>query len=122
MNCIVSERSVWVIKDQDGNFARRDSISKQDKHTWLYISHKEFSEGCRAYTTKERAEEELLELNKKNKITGFNAIFYLEYVDLNMIVNNINRLMPSENLVIVEKNIASEFPLPVIANALIDAI
>ena len=116
-----SDRHVWAINDQDGNYARSGSIKKIDKYTWAYIAHKEFSECCRADTFREQAEKTLLELNKINVIAGFDIAFHLEYIDLNIITIVNNKIDPSDNLVLIEKSIALNFPKPV-AVSLTEAI
>ena len=98
-------KSIWIIKDQNGNIAHRNSIGKI-KHGWIYIAYKTFSEDCRGYITKEQAEKALLKLNKMRLIAGLDYDFHIELHNLNKIIQE-HKLFRGENLVICEKMLLS---------------
>jgi len=107
-----NEQSIWVIKDQDGNFAHRNSIGKSGKNTYLYISFKTFSPECKGYIDKESAESALLELNKRKHIMGLHNSFNLEYNILSE-MTKLHREFQGENMVLYEmaKSDCSDFPI-----------
>jgi len=99
-----TEEFIWVIKDQDGNFAHKNSIGKSDNHSWLYISFKTFSPECRGYIDKSYAEESLSDLNKNKIIAGFNIDFHLEYLSIDRIIEQ-HRGFVGDNLILFEKTL-----------------
>ena len=71
MGCLKKEENeqlIWVIKDQDGNFANKSSIGKSSNKKWQYIAFKTFSQEARGYTTKEHAEKALDFLIKRKTL------------------------------------------------------
>jgi len=118
MNCngvenAVEGRFVWVIKDQDGNFAKRIvSIGTSGKQESLYIGFRSFSPECRAYTSEPKAVEALTTLNRMNSIAGFDIAFHIECVNLNIIIKN-HKVFRHDYLVLRELNSTLEFPLQV---------
>ena len=99
-----NEQSIWVIKDQDGNFANRSSIGKSSNKKWQYIAFKTFSQEARGYTTKEHAEKALGILNEKKAIAGFDFSFHIECLNLEKIINE-HMAFQGDNLVIHEKEL-----------------
>lgn len=92
----------WVIKDQDDNFAHRNSIGKSGKNTCIYISFKTFSPECKGYISKESAELALQELNRRKSIMGLPNTFNLEYNIISELTK-LHREFQGENMVIYEK-------------------
>lgn len=100
-----NEKSVWVIKDSEGNFAHRNSIGKS-KHGWIYIAFRTFSEReCRGYITEKHAEVALIKLNKMKFMSEFDINFHIEYHSLNKIIIE-SKLFQGKNLVVCEKLLA----------------
>ena len=106
-----NDRPVWATKDQDGNFAKANSIKKTGKHEFLYIGFRTFSQECRVNTGKEQAEKALLALNNANTIADFNMTFHLEWLNLDKIIKE-HKLFKGDNMVIIEKNTVLKFPKP----------
>lgn len=82
----INERFVWVIKDEFGRFAHRNSIRKISNTTAQYIRHKTFSYACKGYKERNQAEKALTDLNKQRDITGFDVYFHLENPNLIKII------------------------------------
>ena len=99
-----NEQLIWVIKDQDGNFANRSSIGKSSSKKWQYIAFKTFSQEARGYMTKEYAEKALDFLNEKKIVAGFDFSFHIEYLNLEKIIDK-HMLFQGDNLVIHEKEL-----------------
>ena len=100
-----NEQSIWVIKDQDGNFVNKSSIEKSSSNKkWQYIAFKTFSQEARGYVTKEYAEKALGILNEKKAIAGFNFSFHIECLNLEKIINE-HMLFRGDNLVVHEKEL-----------------
>jgi hypothetical protein len=100
MSSSTEDQFIWVIKDNKGCFASRNSISKI-KHGWLYISFKTFSEECRWYISKESAEKALNKLRKMNLISELNINFQLEFHNLDKLIAEHNAYQ-GENMVVCE--------------------
>ena len=98
-----NEQSIWVIKDQDGNFANK-SIGKSSSKKWQYIAFKTFSQEARGYTTKEYAEKALDILNEKKAIAGFDFSFHIECLNLEKIIDE-HMAFQGDNLVRHEKEL-----------------
>ena len=119
MNCngvenAVEGRFVWVIKDQDGNFAKRIvSIGKSGKQESLYIGFRSFGPECRAYTSEAKAIEALAVLDEMKVISGFDIKFHIECVNLNIILKNSKENL-DVYLVLRELNSTLEFPLKIL--------
>ena len=97
-----NEQLIWVIKDQDGNFANRSSIVKSSNKKWQYIAFKTFSQEARGYTTKEYAEKALDFLNEKKVIAGFDFSFHIGRLNLEKIIDE-HTVFKGNNLVVHEK-------------------
>jgi len=100
-----NEQLIWVIKDQDGNFANRSSIGKLNNKKWQYIAFKTFSQEARGYTTKEHAEKVLDFLNEKKVVAGFNFSFHIERLSLEKIIDE-HIVFKGNNLVMHEKELS----------------
>ena len=100
-----NEQSIWVIKDQDGNFANRSSIGKSSNKKWQYIAFKTFSQEARGYTTKEHAEKALDFLNEKKIVAGFDFSFHIERLNLEKIIDE-HMVFQGNNLVVYEKELS----------------
>ena len=100
-----NEQLIWVIKDQDGNFANRSSIGKSSNKKWQYIAFKTFSQEARGYTTKEYAEKSLDFLNEKKVIAGFDFSFHIERLNLEKIIDE-HMIFKGNNLVIYDKELS----------------
>jgi len=108
MGCLKKEENeqlIWVIKDQDGNFANKSSIGKSSNKKWQYIAFKTFSQEARGYTTKEHAEKALDFLNEKKVIAGFDFSFHIERLNLDKIIDE-HMVFKGNNLVIYEKELS----------------
>jgi len=108
MGCLKKEENeqlIWVIKDQDGNFANKSSIGKSSNKKWQYIAFKTFSQEARGYTTKEHAEKALDFLNEKKVIAGFDFSFHIERLNLDKIIDE-HMVFKGNNLVICEKELS----------------
>jgi len=101
-----NEQSIWVIKDQDGNFANRSSIGKSSNKKWQYIAFETFSQEARGYVTKEHAEKVLVFLNKKKVDAEFDFTFHIECLNLEKIIDE-HMLFQGDNLVVHEKELLS---------------
>ena len=99
-----NEQSIWVIIDQNGDFANKSSIGKLSSKKWQYIAFKTFSQEARGYTTKEYAEKALDILNEKKAIAGFDFSFHIECLNLEKIIDE-HMLFQGDNLVIREKEL-----------------
>jgi len=99
-----NEQSIWVIIDQNGDFANKSSIGKLSSKKWQYIAFKTFSQEARGYTTKEYAEKALDILNEKKAIAGFDFSFHIECLNLEKIINE-HVLFQGDNLVVHEKEL-----------------
>jgi len=99
-----NEQSIWVIKDQDGNFANRSSIVKSSNKKWQYIAFKTFSQEARGYTTKEYVEKALDFLNEKKLVARFDFHFHIERLNLEKIIDE-HMLFQGDNLVVHEKEL-----------------
>ena len=99
-----NEQSIWVIKDQNGNFSNRSSIGKSSNKKWQYIAFKTFSQEARGYTTKEYAEKALDFLNEKKAIAGFDFSFHIECLNLEKIIDE-HVVFQGDNLVRHEKEL-----------------
>jgi len=99
-----NEQSIWVIKDQNCNFANRSSIGKSSNKKWQYIAFKTFSQEARGYTTKEHAEKALDFLNEKKAIAGFDFSFHIECLNLEKIIDE-HMAFQGDNLVRHEKEL-----------------
>ena len=99
-----NEQSIWVIKDQDGDFANKSSIGKLSSKKWQYIAFKTFSQEARGYTTKEYAEKALDFLNEKKVIAEFDLSFHIECLNLEKIIDE-HMAFQGDNLVIHEKEL-----------------
>ena len=97
-----NEQLIWVIKEQNGNFACRSSIGKSSNKKWQYIAFKTFSQEARGYTTKEYAEKALDFLNEKKVIAGFDFSFHIECLNLEKIIDE-HIVFQDDNLVVYEK-------------------
>ena len=102
---ITTEECIWVIKDQEGNFAKRNSIKKSGKDTYQYIAFKTFSQEARGYTTKEYATKALDFLNKKKVVAGFDFSFHIERLNLEKIIDE-HMVFQGNNLVVYEKELS----------------
>jgi len=100
-----NEQLIWVIKDQNGNFANRSSISKSSNKKWQYIAFKTFSQEARGHTTKEYAEKALDFLNEKKAIAGFDFSFHIECLNLEKIIDE-HMVFQGNNLVVYEKELS----------------
>ena len=100
-----NEQLIWVIKDQDGNFANKSSIGKSSNKKWQYIAFKTFSQEARGYTTKEYVEKALDFLNEKKVIAGFDFSFHIERLNLDKIIDE-HMVFKGNNLVIYEKELS----------------
>jgi len=100
-----NEQLIWVIKDQDGNFANKSSIGKSSNKKWQYIAFKTFSQEARGYTTKEYAEKALDFLNEKEVIAGFDFSFHIGCLDLEKIIDQ-HMVFQGDNLVRHEKELS----------------
>jgi len=100
-----NEQLIWVIKDQDGNFANKSSIGKSSNKKWQYIAFKTFSQEARGYTTKEYVEKALDFLNEKKVIAGFDFSFHIERLNLDKIIDE-HMVFKGNNLVICEKELS----------------
>ena len=108
MGCLKKEENeqlIWVIKDQDGNFANKSSIGKSSNKKWQYIAFKTFSQEARGYTTKEYVEKALDFLNEKKVIAGFDFSFHIERLNLDKIIDE-HMVFKGNNLVIYEKELS----------------
>ena len=108
-----NEEYLWVIKDQDGNFAHRNSIGKSGKNTCIYISFRTFSPECKGYISKESAELALQELNRRKSIMRLPNTFNLEYNILSK-MTKLQREFQGENMVIYEKTHSNILNCPVL--------
>ena len=99
-----NEQSIWVIKDQNGNFSNRSSIGKSSNKKWQYIAFKTFSQEATGYTTKEYAEKALDFLNEKKAIAGFDFSFHIECLNLEKIIDE-HMAFQGDNLVRHEKEL-----------------
>ena len=99
-----NEQSIWVIKDQNGNFSNRSSIGKSSNKKWQYIAFKTFSQEARGYTTKEHAEKALVFLNKKKVDAEFDFTFHIECLNLEKIIDE-HIVFQGDNLVVYEKEL-----------------
>lgn len=79
--------TIWVIKDQHGNFVNGNSIIKSDTGCWIYIPNKTFSPDARGYKTRKQAEAVIEKLNRKKTAAKFNIIFSIEKVSLIELIN-----------------------------------
>jgi len=103
MNCSKNEeRSIWVIKDQDGNFAHKGSIFKSSKDQFSYVSTRTFSRESRGYIEKHQAQSALDYLNTQNELSEFKLTFHLELAILSKLIS-INNNYLGDNLVILEQ-------------------
>ena len=100
-----NEQLIWVIKDQDGNFANKLSIGKSSNKKCQYIAFKTFSQEARGYTTKEYAEKALDFLNEKKVIAGFDFSFHIECLNIEKIINE-HMIFKGNNLVVYEKELS----------------
>ena len=98
-------RPVWVIKDSKDNFAHANSIGMWDSKTWIYVSHKAFTEECRAYVNEERAKIIIDKLRLKSKSMGLGETFHLEYADLNQLCQE-SKSFQGENTFFAEMDVA----------------
>jgi len=99
-----NEQSIWVIIDQNGDFANKSSIGKLSSKKWQYIAFKTFSQEARGYTTKEYAEKALDFLNEKKVIAEFDLSFHIECLNLEKIIDE-HMAFQGNNLVIHEKEL-----------------
>ena len=99
-----NEQLIWVIKDQDGNFANK-SIGKSSNKKWQYIAFKTFSQEARGYTTKEYATKALDFLNKKKVVAVFDFSFHIEHLNLEKIIDE-HMVFQGNNLVVYEKELS----------------
>jgi len=99
-----SEQLIWVIKDNQNNFANERSIGKLTKYKWLYIVFKTFSPEARGYITRKQAEVALSNLNKRNIVPEFDIPFHLEHLSLDKIIAE-HKSFQGDNLVIHEKEL-----------------
>jgi len=97
-----TEEYLWVIKDQEGNFANKNSIKKPRKDIYQYIAFKTFSPECRGNINKEESEYALIELNRKKDIMCLGTTFHLEYNILEKMIDQYEAFS-GENMIIVEK-------------------
>jgi len=97
-----NEQLIWVIKDQDGNFANRSSIVKSSNKKWQYIAFRTFSQEARGYISKEYAEKALDFLNEKKVVSGFDFYFHIEHLNLDKIIDE-HMVFKGNNLVVYEK-------------------
>jgi len=106
MNSInANDGSVWVIKDQDGNYANRNSIGKLDDSTWAYIGFKTFGAECKGDTNSDHAQGALKRLNEvKTKSEFDDIIFHLEYSSLHE-MTKVNKAFQGDNMIFIEKKI-----------------
>ncbi|WP_088185859.1 hypothetical protein [Desulfosporosinus sp. FKA] len=96
---------LWVIRDDRGNFADRNSIFKSQASTWLYVSHKTFSPECRAYKTKRQALKVLSQLNDKKCNLGIDTEFSLDYVDIDKLIEE-HKAFDGDSITIVRCEVA----------------
>ena len=97
-----NEQLIWVIKDQDGNFANKSSIGKSSNKKWQYIAFRTFSQEARGYISKEYAEKALDFLNEKKVVSGFDFYFHIEHLNLDKIIDE-HMVFKGNNLVVYEK-------------------
>jgi len=97
------ETWIWVIKNQDGNFANANSVKMWDKKTSLYITFKTFSQECRGYVTQESAERAMDKLYSKIKKIGLEESFTIEYVNMDDLIDE---YVSTDNMIVVEKLVA----------------
>jgi len=112
MNSInANEGSVWVIKDQEGNFVN-NSIYKSDEFSKeSYIpSFRTFGASCRCYEDKNEAEVTLIKLNKKKASARIDAAFHLENCILTELIDQYLQFRKTgkDNIVIIENKIPCE--------------
>lgn len=99
---------VWVIKDNQGNFANSNSIRKTEKNIMTYVSYKTFSQGCREYSSLQRAQDFLHCLYHKNMYRNkriFDVNFHLEYHDLLELIEE-DYTFQGRSIIFVEKQVA----------------
>lgn len=92
----------WFIKDNDGNFAHKNSIGKSEGNTWLYVAYKTYNRGCRDYISKQHAESALVHLNKIKDMVGMDLEFHIEKLNQRELILE-HRKFQGENIVILEK-------------------
>jgi len=91
------ERMVWVVKDSNtGDFVNENCFKRFDGD-YLYVSYRNFSEECRAYTTPQRAMKALEKIRCKS-VNGI--VFEALEVNLGDVVRN-NRLFQGENMIVL---------------------
>ena len=98
-----SQRWIWVIKNQDGNFAHANSVKMWDKKTALYITFKDFSQECRGYVDQDSAKNAMSKLYSKIKKIGLSESFTMEYVNMDELIKDD---ISTDNMIIVEKLVA----------------
>jgi len=76
---------IWVIKDQYGNFVRRDCFKKIDGEL-LYVSYRTFSEECRGFVDFKACNDVLKALKIKNGEIGCSIVFKALEVDLDEVI------------------------------------
>jgi len=108
MSATVNDRSVWVIKDQEGCFAHKGSIFKVEKIKWAYMGFRTFSEDARGYVTKVQAKKALADLNNKKILSEFEELsFHLEECNLSKIIHQYIKFKKTKknNVVLIEKEV-----------------
>ena len=97
---------VWLIKDNRGNFAHKNSIGKSGINTWLYISYKTYDRGCRGNTLKQNAINDLEYLNMVRGITNMDYVFHIEQLNRRELIIE-HRKFKGKNIVCFEKIVDS---------------
>ena len=98
-----NQKWIWVIKNQDGNFAHANSVKMWDKKTALYITYKDFSQECRGYVNQDSAKKAMSKLYSKIKKIGLSESFTMEYVNMDELIKDD---ISTDNMIIVEKLVA----------------
>jgi len=111
MNVIANNRSVWAIKDQEGNFVN-NSIYKSDEFSKeSYIpSFRTFGASCRCYGDRKEAEDTLSKLNKRKITARIDATFHLEKCILTELIDQHLQFQKTgqDNIILIENKIPCE--------------
>ena len=95
---------IYVVKDQNNHFVRRDCFKKIDGDN-LYISYRTFSEECRGYIGFEACNDVLKALELKIGNIGLDVRFGVSEVDLDEVILIHNEFVGSgrvDNMVIID--------------------
>lgn len=78
----MKEKSVYVIKDQAGNYVSDRRTFMYVDGEMLYLSYTGLTTGFSGFSVKERAEKERAELEELCNRHGFNKKFSVEHMDM----------------------------------------